>query len=202
MRMHQWTPRDIALALALLGVWLLLALPNAAGAAASRDTWTATARVAAGSVAQRWAADIPATARLGAEPAGRCHRIDGRNAACPVAIVLLANNRTGSAPWRCGTTVMVSRTNGRVAARRTDSHCTPFPEPAAMPDPRAALGSAHALGAVGDIACLPGGNGRVTCVTTYRGAGGARCVAATSVPLRHFADAVALGQPLCARRQA
>src|SRR5262249_52967914 len=99
----------------------------------------------------------------------------------------------------CATTVMVSRTNGRVAARRTDSHCAPFPKPAAMPDPRAALGSAHALGAVGDIACLPAGDGRVTCVVTYRGAGGARCIGATSVPLGRFASAVGLGEPLCTR---
>jgi hypothetical protein len=199
MRMHQWTPRDVALALALLGVGLLLALPNGAGAKPSRDTWPPTARAAAGTAAQRWVADVPAAARLGAEPAGRCRRVDGRNAACPVAIALLANNRAGRQPWRCAATVMVTRTNGRVAARRMGSGCTPFPKPAAMPDPRAALGSAHALGAVGDIACLPGSDGRVTCVVTYRGAGGARCVGAASVPLGRFASAVALGEPLCAQ---
>jgi hypothetical protein len=199
MRMHQWGPRDICLALALLGVWLLLVLPNGAGATTSPDGWAATARATAGTVAQRWSAEIPADARLGAEPVGRCNRVDGRHATCHVAIALLASDRVGRRPWRCATTVMVSRTSGRPAARRTGSRCTPFPKPAAVPDPRAALGTAHALGAAGDLACLPAGTGRVTCVLRYRGAGGSRCVGAASVPLHRFASAVALGEPVCTR---
>jgi hypothetical protein len=202
MRMRQWSPRDLFLALALLGVWLLLVLPNGAGATTSPDGWAATARATAGTVAQRWSADIPADARLGAEPVTRCNRVDGRHATCPVAIALLASDRVGRRPWRCATTVMVSRTSGRPAARRTGSRCTPFPKPAAVPDPRAALGAAYALGAVGDLACLPAASGRVTCVLRYRGAGGSRCVGAASVPLHRLPGAVALGGPVCSRRQA
>jgi hypothetical protein len=199
MRMHQWGPRDLFLALALLGVWLLLVLPNGAGATTSTDGWAATARATAGTVAQRWSADIPADARLGAEPVNRCSRVDGRHATCHVAIALLASDHSGRRPWRCTTTVMVSRTSGRPATRRTGSRCTPFPKPAAVPDPRAALGTAHALGAVGDLACLPAGSGRVTCVLRYRGPEATQCLGAASVPLHRFAGAVALGEPVCTR---
>jgi hypothetical protein len=197
MRLHDWTPRDLALALALLGVALLLSLPNGASAKLSPDDWATTARATAGTVAQRWSTDVAADARLGAEPAGRCSSTDGRHAACPVAIALLASDGAARRPWRCAATLMVSRAQGRLATRRLHTHCTPFPKPSAMPDPRAALGTAHALGAVGDLACLPAGDGRVSCVATYRGAAGTRCVGAASVPLGRLASAVALGEPLC-----
>jgi hypothetical protein len=115
-------------------------------------------------VALRWSASVPATARLDAEPTGRCRRLDGRHAACPIAITVLANDATRQRPWRCSATVRVPRTGDQLAGQRTDTRCTPFPPPPAVPDPAAALGTAFALDANGDIACLPASDGRVTCV--------------------------------------
>jgi hypothetical protein len=53
----------------------------------------------------------------------------------------------GRRPWRCSATVLVSRTRGRLAGERTNTRCAPFPPPAAVPDPAAALGTAFALDA-------------------------------------------------------
>ena len=170
--------------------------PSRADAVAA-DAWPTAARSTARTVALRWSADVPADARLGAEPPGRCRRVDGRHAACPIAIAVLASDARGPRPWRCSATVLVSRTGGRLAAQRTDTRCTPFPPPSAVPDPRASLGTALALGANGDITCLPAGDGRVTCVMIHAGPSTERCIAAASVALRRLTRSIALGAPVC-----
>jgi hypothetical protein len=85
-----------------------------------------------------------------------------------------------------------------MTVRKSGTHCKPFPRPAAVPDPAAALGAAVALHANGDISCLPAGTGHVTCVMTTA----ARCLGAASVPLRRPAQSVALGAAVCPARRA
>jgi hypothetical protein len=161
------------------------------------DAWPAAARSTARTAALRWSANVPATARLGAEPPGRCRRLDARHAACPIAITVLASDAARRRPWRCSATVRVARTGDRLAGQRTNTRCTPFPRPSAMPDPAAALGTALALDANGDIACLPASNGRVTCVMRYVAPTSAHCIGAASVPRGRPARSIALGAPVC-----
>jgi hypothetical protein len=164
---------------------------------AAADAWPTAARSTARTVGLRWSANVPATARLGAEPPGRCRRLDGRHAACPIAIAVLARDRKSRQPWRCSATVLVSRAGERFATERRNTHCTPFPPPSAVPDPAAAVGTAVALEANGDIACLPAGDGRVTCVMRYTTPTAGHCIAAASVPHRRPARSVAVGAPVC-----
>jgi hypothetical protein len=164
---------------------------------AAADAWPTVARSLARTVAVRWSANVSATARLGAEPPGRCRRLDGRHAACPIAIAVLARDTTGRRPWRCSATVLVSRTGSGLAGQRTKTRCGRFPPPSAVPDPAAALGTAFALHANGDIACLPASDGRVTCVMRYAAPTAERCIGAASIPLRRPARSIALGAPLC-----
>jgi hypothetical protein len=159
--------------------------------------WPATARATAAAVAQDWAADVPIAARLGAEPAGRCRALAARRAACPIAIALLAHDAVGRRPWRCSATVVVSRARRGITARRTGTGCTAFPPRAPETDPAAVFGTAFALDAVGDIACLPAGAGRTTCVMSYLARTGERCVRAASVPLAVLARSRALGPAVC-----
>src|SRR5215218_8740040 len=168
---------------------------------APASAWPAGARSTARTVALRWSANVDASARVGAESPARCRRLDGRHAACPIAITVLARDARGRRPWRCSATVLVSRTGARLAARRTNTRCTPFPPPSAVPDPAAALGTALALDANGDIACLPASDGRVTCVMSYTAPTAEHCIGAASVRFRRPARAVALGPPLCRARQ-
>jgi hypothetical protein len=177
-------------------VALSVILPATASAAA----WPTVARSMAGTVAARWAADLPADARLGAEPPGRCRLVGPGHAACPIGIALLARDATSRRPWRCAATVLVSRTGDRVATRRTGTRCTRFPSATAVPDAAAAFGTAFALDATGDIACLPAGNGRTTCVVRYVAGAADRCIRAASVPLGAPARSLALGAPICRRR--
>jgi hypothetical protein len=176
--------------------------PGLASAASSplapAGAWPAAARAMAGTVAARWAAGVRASAKLGAEPPGSCRRLDGRHAACPIGIAVLANGPAGRRPWRCSATVLVARAGTGLAGRRMNSRCAPFPSPPAIPDPAAAIGTAVALQANGDIACLPANDARVTCVMTYVARSSERCTAAASVPLRRLPSSVALGPPLCA----
>jgi hypothetical protein len=176
-----------------LGAASMGALP-----AAAADPAPTTPRTLAGNMALLWAANMRPSARLGAEPPGRCRQVDARVAACPIAIVILARDDAGRRPWRCAATALVARAGAPMTVRKSGSHCTPFPRPAAVPDPAAAFGAAFALHAVGDIACLPAGPGRVTCVM----ATGPRCIGAASIPLRHPAQAVALGAAVCPARRA
>jgi len=164
---------------------------------AAADAWPTAARSHARTVALRWSAKVPATARLGAEPPGRCRRLDGRHAACPIAIAILASDGARQRPWRCSATVRVARTGDQLAGQRTDTRCTPFPPPSAVPEPAAALGTAFALDANGDTACLPASDGRVTCVMRYAAPTAERCTGAASVPLRRPARSIALGAPVC-----
>jgi hypothetical protein len=174
------------------------AMPDATRAShAHAGAWPAGARSMARAVALHWSAHVPVAARLGAEPAGRCRRLDGRHAACPIAIAVLASDAKGRRPWRCSATVLVSRAGDRLATERQNTRCTPFPPPSAMPDPAAAIGTAVALDANGDIACLPAGDGRVTCVMRYTAPTAGHCIAAASVPHRRPARSVALGAPVC-----
>jgi hypothetical protein len=174
------------------------ALPGAALASqAPAGEWPATARSMARTVAVKWSADVPASARLGTEPPSSCRRMDARHAACPIAIAVLARDRKGRQPWRCSATVLVSRAGERFATERRNTHCTPFPPPSAVPDPAAAVGTAVALEANGDIACLPAGDGRVTCVMRYTTPTAGHCIAAASVPHRRPARSVAVGAPVC-----
>jgi hypothetical protein len=171
------------------------------GAIAVATTGPAAARASqvdvAHAVALRWSASVPATARLGAEPPSRCRRLDARHGACPIAIVVLARGARGERPWRCAATVLVSRTHDqKLAAQRSNTHCTRFPRPSATPDPAAALGTAVALNAKGDVACLPASDGRMTCVMRYAAPTSERRTAAASIPLGRPARSIALGAPL------
>jgi hypothetical protein len=182
----------------LASMLVALAIGAAAlpGHARASDPKPTTPGSMAGTMARLWAANVLPTARLGAEPPGRCRRVDDRRTACPIAIVILARDASGRRPWRCSAMVMIARAGGHLSARRSGTHCTPFPPPAAVPEPAAALGAAAALHANGDIACLPAGAGRVTCVMRYA----ARCIGAASIPLGRPARAVALGEPVCQAR--
>jgi hypothetical protein len=195
MAAHRWS------LLVILGaIVLATAMPGAARASqAPAGAWPAAARSLAGTVAVRWSAEVPAAARLGAEPPGRCRRSDGRHAACPIAIAVLAHDAKGRRPWRCSATVVVSHRGERLVSQRTNTRCTPFPSASAVPDPAAAIGTAVALDANGDIACLPANDGRVTCVMRYTAPGAGRCIAAASVPQRRPAHSIALGAPVCLR---
>jgi hypothetical protein len=205
MLTHRWSfaNRRWQLLVPLLGVVLLVTL-LATGARAElppedqpATAWPAAARPTAHTAAQSWAANVRADARLGAEPAGPCQRLDDRHAACPVAIVVLARDASGQRPWRCTAKILVSRAAGHVAGMRTNSHCVPFPEPARVPDPSAILGTAFALDANGDVACLPANGRRVTCVMSYATPTGGNCFGAASVPLGRPSRAVALDAPVC-----
>ena len=182
----------------LLVVLAFGAIAVGAPSVAAADPGPTTARTMAGNVALLWSANVRPSARLGAEPPGRCRRVDDRLTACRIAIVILARDDAGRRPWRCAATALVVRAGGQMTARRSGTRCTPFPRPAAVPDPAAALGAAVALHANGDIACLPAGTGRVTCVMTTA----TRCIGAASIPLHHPARAVALGAPVCQARRA
>ena len=176
------------------------AMPGATRASqAHADAWPASARSIAGTVAVRWSAEVPAAARLGVEPPGHCRRLDGRHAACPIAIAVLANDAKGRRPWRCSAIVRVARTGDRLATQRTGTHCTPFPPASPVPDPAAAVGTAFALDANGDIACLRANDGRMTCVMRYTAPTSGHCIAAASVPHRRPARSIALGAPVCLR---
>jgi len=173
-----------------------LALSIIVAASASAAPWPTAARAEAGVAAARWSADVIPIARLGAEPAGRCRQIDAARAACPIAIVVFASGGDPR-PWRCSATVVVSRTGDRLSARRTATRCAPFPRPAAVPDPAASLGATVALGASGDLACMPANDSRTTCVMTHVARTGERCLRAASIPPGRPARAIALGGPIC-----
>jgi hypothetical protein len=206
MLTHRWrfANRRWQLLVPLFGVLLLVSL-LATGARASRAAsdeptaaaWPAGARMAAATAAQRWAANVRADARLGAEPAGHCRRLDDRHAVCSVAIIVLARDISDRRPWRCTAKVLVSRTAGHVAGRRTNSDCVPFPQPERVPDASTTFGTAYALHANGDVACLPGSGRRMTCVMSYATRTGNRCFGAASVPLGRPSRAVALDAPVC-----
>jgi hypothetical protein len=66
-----------------------------------------------------------------------------------------------------------------------------------MPDPAAMVGTAVALDAKGDIACLPAGEGRTTCVLSYVASTAQHCIRAASVPLAKPAHSRALGGATC-----
>jgi hypothetical protein len=192
---HRFT-RSAALGLALAA----LSAPTAAAHPTdvrSNVAGDAAAQKLAGVVAVHWAAKAPTT--LGAEPPGPCLRLDARHAACPIGIALLVHHASTRRPWRCSAKVLVARAGGRLAARRTGTHCAPFPPPATVPDPAAALGTAFVLDAIGDIACLPAGAGRTTCVLSYVARTAERCIRAASVPLATPARSVALGVATCRR---
>jgi hypothetical protein len=174
-----------------VAVTLFVAIPASAPAAA----WPAVARSTAGVMAVHWAASVPTS--LGAEPAGACRRLDDLRAVCPIGIALLGNDGAARRPWRCSAKVIVRRAGGGLAARRTATRCAPFPAPATVSDPAAMVGTVVALDATGDLACLPAGEGRTTCVLSYVARTAERCIRAASVPLAKPAQSVALGAPTC-----
>jgi hypothetical protein len=173
----------------------ILAIALAAEPAAAAP-WPAAARAQAAATAARWSAHVVAAARLGAEPPGRCRHIDADHAGCAIAIAVLARDVNGPRPWRCSATAVVSRAGDRLTSRRTATRCVPFPRPA-LRDGAASFGSAIALGANGDLACLTASSARTTCVMTYRTPTGEHCVRAASVPRARPARSVALGEPIC-----
>jgi hypothetical protein len=200
MALQRWFPAKDAFALTALCALLMVCaiavaavMPQITRASAS-GAWPADARSMAGNLALRWAAKVPDTARLGAEPPGSCQRLDRRQAACSIAIVVLVSDGTGTRPWRCAATALVSRGG---AARRVRTRCTPFPTPSVAPTPVETLGTAYALQANGDTACLPANGGRTTCVMRYRGSPATRCVGAASVPRTRPERSFALGTPVC-----
>jgi hypothetical protein len=164
---------------------------------AAHGAWPADARSMAGNLALRWSANVPDTARLGAEPPGSCTRVDGQHAACSIAIVVLASDGKAQRPWRCSASALIARVGRQLVARRADTRCVPFPSPSSAPAPDAALGTAYALRANGDTSCLPANGGRTTCVMRYRGPKAQWCVGAASVPRKHLVRSVALGAPVC-----
>jgi hypothetical protein len=176
-----------------LAAILAIALGAAPAAAAP---WPVAARAQAAATAARWSADVVVTSRLGAEPPGRCRPIDADRAACPIAIAILVRDAAARRPWRCSATATVSRAGDRLTSRRTATRCVPFPRPA-LPNGAASFGSAIALGANGDLACLTANSARTTCVMSYFAPSGERCVRATSIPLARPARSIALGGPIC-----
>jgi hypothetical protein len=167
------------------------------GATAALGATSHDARSTARAVALRWSADVPATARMGAEPAATCRQLGRGRSTCPIAILILANDGKARRPWRCSATVVVSPTHGALAARRTNTHCVPFPPTTESPDPTGAFGTAFALQANGHTACLRAGYRRMTCVMRYRRPDATHCIAAASVPIRRLERSVALGAPRC-----
>jgi hypothetical protein len=145
----------------------------------------------------RWMRAVPPASRIAIEQPGPCHRVDRRAAACPIAILVLAHDATGRRPWRCTATVRVSLVRDDAPGRRMGTRCVRFPQPGAAPDPAAALGTAYAVQAAGDVSCLPAGGGRVTCVMRYRTSTGQRCLRAASTPAGRPERAIALGAPRC-----
>jgi hypothetical protein len=169
------------------------------GSGASASAWPADARSTARAVAAGWSAEVRATAVVGIEPPGRCQAIDGRHAACPIAIVVLVSEAAGQRPWRCSATALVSRAGDQLVGRRSKTRCVRFPAASAAPPPIAVLGAAYAIRANGDVACLPANDGRATCVMRYRGRGSERCLGAASVPRTRPERSFALGTPVCRR---
>jgi hypothetical protein len=163
----------------------------------SPHAWPDDARAIARTTTARWLSDVPATARIAAEPPGRCRRVDRQVAACPIAIVVLAHDANGRRPWRCTATARVSLAGDEPTGRRIGTRCVRFPSPQAVSDPEAALGTAYAVQAVGDVSCLPAGDGRVTCVMRYRTPPGQRCIRAASTPAGRPERTIALGTPHC-----
>jgi hypothetical protein len=187
---HRRPRCHVACALSV-AVAVLVALPASAPAAA----WPAVARSTASAVALHWAASVPTS--LGAEPAEPCRRLDARGAVCPIGVALLANDGAARRPWRCSAKVLVRRAGGRLEGWRTATRCVPFPRPASVLDPAAMVGTAVALDAKGDIACLPAGEGRKTCVLSYVAPTAQRCIRVASVPLATPAHSRALGAANC-----
>jgi hypothetical protein len=163
----------------------------------STHAWRDDARAVARATATRWLAAVPATARIGAERPGRCRRVDRKVATCPIAIVVLVHDGDGRRPWRCSATARISLVRDDAAGRRMGTRCVRFPRPGAASDAAAALGTAYAVQAAGDVSCLPTGDGRMTCVMRYRTSTGQRCFRAASTPAGHPERALALGAPLC-----
>ena len=115
--MHRWT-FTTAGASAVLAVGAIV-LPGVARASQG-------AAAAASAAARAWAADVPATARLGAEPAGRCRRLDARRAACPIAVVELLLISPKDQPLHCPPAVtQVHFHDGRLTYRVV-SHYAPW----------------------------------------------------------------------------
>jgi hypothetical protein len=154
------------------------------------------ARSTARAVALRWAANVPNAARLGTEPTGQCRRVDPERYACPIAIVVLGNDGKARRPWRCSATALITG-DRELHGRRTRTHCAPFPPATTPPDPAGAIGTALALQANGDTACLPAHDRRVTCVMRYRGPNATHCLGAASVPVQRLIRSIALGPPRC-----
>jgi hypothetical protein len=166
----------------------------------AHGAWPADAHSIARNLALRWSNKVPDTARLGAEPPGTCHRVDGQHAACSIAIVVLVSDGKGQWPWRCSASALISRAGDRLVGRRADTRCLRFPSLSSAPDPGAALGAAYALQANGDTSCLQANGGRTTCVMRYRGPNAKWCVSAASVPRNRPARSIALGAPICRQR--
>jgi hypothetical protein len=116
---------------------------------------------------------------------------------CPIGIALLVDDGATRRPWRCLARVLVWRAGGRVEGRRTATRCVRFPRPASVPDPAAMVGTAVALDAKGDVACLPAGEGRTTRVLSYVARTAERCIRAASVPLAKPGHSRALGAASC-----
>ena len=140
---------------------------------------------------------VPAPSRIAVEPPARCRSVHGRVATCRIAIVVFAHDANGRRPWRCTATARVSLAGDEPAGRRIGTRCLVFPSPQAVPDPEAALGTAYAVQAAGDVSCLPAGDGRVTCVMRYRASTGQRCIRAASTPVGRPERTIALGTPHC-----
>jgi hypothetical protein len=170
---------------------LLVFLPGSASASVSLTA----ARSKAIEASASWSAGLPTT--LGAEPAGACRQIPDGRAACRLGLAMLGDEPAEPKPHRCSATALVSGTPNNLAVHRTDVGCTPFPAPAASPDPVAAFGAAFVLHATGDLTCLPAIPRRSTCVLRYLTWTGQRCHAAASIPENRPAHARALGAARC-----
>jgi hypothetical protein len=159
--------------------------------------WADDARAMARTTTARWLAGVPAASRIGAEPPGRCRRIDRRVATCSIAVIVLVHDANGRRPWRCAATARVPLAGGGPTGRRIGTRCARFPSPGAVPDPAAALGTAYAVHAAGDVSCLPAGDGRTTCVMRYRTSTGQRCMRAASTPAGRPERTIAFGALHC-----
>ena len=145
----------------------------------------------------RWLVGVPAASRIGAEPPGLCRRVDRQIAACAIAVVVLVHDANGRRPWRCAATARISLAGDQPSGRRVGTRCARFPSPRTGADPAAALGTAYAVQAAGDVSCLPAGDGRVTCVMSYRTSTGQRCMRAATTPAGRPERSIVLGAQRC-----
>jgi hypothetical protein len=167
--------------------WLVL-MPGSASA----QTDGAVARLVAQQVAEEWSRAEPQL--LGIEPAHSCAPRSGLMS-CKIGMVTVRGSERVQATWHCTATVLVAVALNWRWAQRRGSSCGPMPAPVWPADPVAAFGVARALGVNGELACVPAGRQRQTCVAGWVTGDGRPCVGAVSVAERDGTARLLVGTP-------